>query len=155
MNALKSLPILILLLSGVVLSSCSKEQLEKDTNKIEKYLKKNDLTAEKTDDGIYYIIDVIGAGDHPKITDEVKVHYRGYTLKDDVFDSSYDRGEPSSFPLDRVIEGWQLGIPLFKEGGKGKLFIPSELGYGNNPPPFSGIGVDEVLIFDVELIEIL
>ena len=136
------------------LLSCGKDQLEKDTNKIEKYLEKNDLVAQKTDDGLYYIIDVEGDGDRPTINDEVTVHYQGFTLKDEKFDSSYDRGEPSTFPLDRVIQGWQLGIPLFKEGGKGKLLIPSELGYGKNPPPFSVIGVDEVLIFDVELISV-
>ncbi len=139
---------------AIMFAACSKDQLEKDSKKIEKYLEKNDLSAEKTEDGLYYIIDKDGDGLRPSIEDEVTVHYLGYTLDDDKFDSSYDRGEPSTFPLDRVIVGWQLGIPLFKEGGKGKLLIPSELAYGKNPPPFSVIGVDEVLIFDIELISV-
>lgn len=138
-----------------VLLSCSKDQLEKDSVKIEKYLSDNNLTAQKTADGLYYIVEVVGPGDSCTVEDEVTVHYKGYTLDGDIFDSSYERGEPSTFPLNRVITGWQLGIPLFTEGGKGTLLIPSELAYGKYPPQGSGIKRNEVLIFDVELIEVL
>ena len=137
------------------ISSCSKDRIEKDGKSIEKYLEEKGLTAEVTEDGIYYIMDVVGTGTRPTVNDEVTVHYRGYTLEDEVFDSSYDRNEPATFPLSNVIEGWQLGIPLFKEGGKGTLFIPSSLAYGKNPPYGSGIEKNEVLIFDVELIDVL
>ena len=71
-----------------------------------------------------------------------------------IFDSSILRGEKITFPLANVIRGWQLAIPLLKEGGKGTFLIPSYLAYGTNPPNGSIISKDEVLIFDVELFEI-
>lgn len=147
--------LILIALPVFVLGACSKDRIEKDGKTIEKYLEENGLTAEVTEDGIYYIMEVEGTGTRPTVNDEVTVHYKGYTLDDEVFDSSYDRNEPSTFPLSNVIEGWQLGIPLFKEGGKGTLFIPSSLAYGKNPPYGSGIEKNEVLIFDVELIDVL
>jgi FKBP-type peptidyl-prolyl cis-trans isomerase FkpA len=68
------------------------------------------------------------------------------------FDSSYDRGQPTEFPLNRVIKGWTEGIQLMKVGGKSKFYIPSDLAYGENSPP--GIPSNSVLIFEVELLEI-
>ncbi len=131
-----------------------KEQVEKDRLQIEDYLEDNNLTAEVTDEGLYYIISVPGTGVHPDINSEVTVHYAGYKLNGDIFDSSYDRGEKITFPLANVIRGWQIGIPLFKEGGSGKLIIPSHLAYGSSPPPGSTIGKNEVLVFDIELFEV-
>lgn len=153
MNTLKRYCLFLFIVP--LISSCAKDRLEKDINKIEKYLEKNNLTAEKTEDGLYYIITEEGTGDRPTVDNDVTVHYEGFTLKDEKFDSSYDRNEPATFPLNRVILGWQLGIPLFKEGGSGMLLIPSELAYGSNPPPSDVIGKNEVLIFNVELIEVL
>ncbi|HMT35931.1 MAG TPA: FKBP-type peptidyl-prolyl cis-trans isomerase, partial [Chitinophagaceae bacterium] len=85
---------------------------------------------------------------------KVKVHYKGYKLNGEKFDSSYDRNEPIDFPLSGVIKGWTEGIPMLEEGGKGTLLIPSHLAYGQNGPPGSKIGPNEVLLFDVELIQI-
>jgi FKBP-type peptidyl-prolyl cis-trans isomerase len=118
---------------------------------IQDYLTANDLTAEKTAEGLYYIITKEGTGDRANITSTVTVHYRGYLLDGSVFDSSYDRAEKSTFPLANVIEGWQLGIPKLKEGGSGKLLIPSKLAYGESGRSNSIIGANEPLVFDIEL----
>jgi FKBP-type peptidyl-prolyl cis-trans isomerase len=88
----------------------------------------------------------------PSATDEVRVHYHGTMIDGTVFDSSVDRGEPISFPLDGVIAGWTEGLQLMQVGDKYRFFIPSELAYGANGagpiPPYS------TLIFDVELLGI-
>lgn len=94
-----------------------------------------------------------GTGKQPKATDVVSVHYRGRTIDGKEFDSSYKRGEPTSFPLNRVIKGWTEGLQLLKEGGKAELYIPSDLAYGSRGAG-AVIGPDETLIFEVELIEV-
>ncbi|MEY2925194.1 MAG: hypothetical protein RLZZ337_1744 [Bacteroidota bacterium] len=144
----------LLFFSMIFLLSCGKDQVEVDNTKIADYLAENNLTAEVTDDGLYYIIAKEGTGARPNILSEVTVHYKGYLLNGDIFDSSYDRGKKATFPLANVIEGWQLGIPLFKEGGSGTLIIPSRLAYGENPPRGSFIKKNEVLVFDIELFEV-
>ena len=138
-----------------------KDQLEKSAKQIgiddkllQDYIKKNNLNAQKTPSGIYYVIDKKGNGKHATAADKVKVHYKGYKLNGEKFDSSYDRNEPIDFPLSGVIKGWTEGIPMLEEGGKGTLLIPSHLAYGQNGPPGSKIGPNEVLLFDVELIQI-
>ena len=95
-----------------------------------------------------------GTGASPKATDTVKVNYRGMLLDGTVFDSSYERNEPTSFPLNRVIPAWTEGLQLMKVGGKARLFVPPALGYGETG---SGdqIGPNAVLVFDVELLEIV
>lgn len=136
----------------LVLSSC-KDRAERDEEKILEYLADNNLTAERTAEGVYYILENPGTGTQPtSLGDEVEVHYEGYLLDGSVFDSSYDRGQTATFALWQVIRGWQIGIPLFKEGGKGKLLIPSELGYGAQA--VGDIPKNSVLIFDVELIDV-
>ncbi|HMN33566.1 MAG TPA: FKBP-type peptidyl-prolyl cis-trans isomerase [Chitinophagaceae bacterium] len=137
-----------------------KEQSEKaakqiaiDDGLIKGYIKKNQLNALKTQSGIYYVITQKGNGQHATAADKVKVHYKGYKLNGETFDSSYDRGEPITFPLSGVIKGWTEGIPLFEKGGKGTLLIPSHLAYGANSPS-PNIGPNEVLVFDVELLDI-
>ncbi len=106
-----------------------------------------------TESGLFYEIVTPGSGDKPKPTDTVKVHYTGKLLDGKVFDSSVQRGEPVEFPLNQVIPGWTEGLQLVGKGGKVKLHIPSELGYGaqgsqGTIPPFA------TLVFDVELIDI-
>ena len=128
------------------------DPIQKNIQDIEAYLKSNNLEAQKTESNIYYVVTREGDGTHPTVADEVTVHYKGYFLNGEQFDSSYDRGEPTSFPLGRVVRGWQEGIPLFSKGGAGTLFLPSNLGYGSYPPP--GIPPNSVLIFDVELMKI-
>jgi len=126
------------------------EQLLLDTTAIEEYLVDNNLTAEVTPEGIYYIIDEPGTGGSPNAFSTVIVNYRGYYLDGEVFDPGPGPGNPISFPLANVIPGWTLGIPLFQKGGKGTLLIPSYLGYGTRGQ--GPIGPNTPLLFDVELI---
>ena len=144
------LPFLFL---GIFVGSCNKEkrQAKKDQKEIENYLKDKGLTAQSTASGLYYIIDVAGTGTQPNTSSDVTVKYKGYLTTQYVFDESVSTG--ATFNLSQVIKGWQEGIPLFKEGGKGKLFIPSALGYGDNAK--SNIPANSVLIFDVELLDVL
>lgn len=107
-----------------------------------------------TDSGLQYKVLEEGSGVSPDSSDKVKVDYKGTLIDGTTFDSSYERGEPVSFPLGRVIPGWTEGLQLMKEGAKYKLFIPGELAYGLNPPPRSEIGANETLIFEVELLEV-
>ena len=94
-----------------------------------------------------------GTGASPKATDKVKVHYKGTLMDGFVFDSSIDRGEPVTFPLNGVIPCWTQGLQLMKEGGKARLVCPSDLAYGDEgrPPKIKG---GATLVFDVELISI-
>ena len=106
----------------------------------------------ETESGLQYIIDVEGDGLSPEGADTVEVNYEGRLLDGTVFDSSYERGESVSFPLNRVIEGWSEGMTYIKEGGKIRLFVPYDLGYGmRGAGPIPG---NSVLIFDVELIRV-
>lgn len=103
--------------------------------------------------GLQYKMIEEGEGESPEATDTVTVHYRGTLIDGTVFDSSYDRGQPVSFPLAHVIPGWTEGLQHMKEGSKYELYIPSDLAYG---PGGSGqvIGPNETLIFEVELLDI-
>lgn len=107
-----------------------------------------------TESGLAYKIIEEGKGANPVETDKVKVHYHGTLTSGEVFDSSKDRGQPVTFPLNRVIKGWTEGVQKVKEGGKIRLVIPSELAYGDNgaPPKIPG---GATLVFDVELLEIV
>ena len=106
-----------------------------------------------TESGIQYVVLNASDGDKPVATDTVKVHYKGTFLNGETFDSSYDRGEPAVFPLNRVISGWTEGVQLMSVGSKFKFTIPSDLAYGpnGNPPRIPG---NSVLEFEIELLEI-
>jgi len=104
--------------------------------------------------GLKYKVLKEGAGVSPVATDVVVVHYAGRLENGTEFDSSYKRGQPATFPLNRVIAGWTEGLQLMKPGAKYMLIIPSNLAYGNTPPPGSGISAGDTLIFDVELISV-
>jgi FKBP-type peptidyl-prolyl cis-trans isomerase len=95
-----------------------------------------------------------GTGKNPNPTDKVTVHYTGTLIDGTKFDSSVDRGEPAVFGLNQVIPGWTEGLQLIKEGGKAKLYIPSEIAYGDNPRAGGPIKPGQTLIFEVELIKI-
>ena len=142
--------IAILLMAIVpLMSGCDKEEDfdSKDDQIIRDYIAANNLVAEKTDSGLYYVIDETGGTQHPNINNDVRVAYSGYYTDGEKFD-----GNTATFGLRGVIKGWQEGIHLFGKGGKGKLLIPSRFGYGSNPPP--GIRMNAVLIFDIHLIDI-
>ncbi|MCH5238611.1 MAG: FKBP-type peptidyl-prolyl cis-trans isomerase [Muribaculaceae bacterium] len=106
-----------------------------------------------TESGLQYVVEKEGEGKQPTATSEVTVHYTGKLLDGTVFDSSINRGEPATFPLNRVIPGWTEGLQLMKEGGKYTFFIPSDLAYGPNGIP-NVIPPHSTLIFDVELISV-
>ena len=112
--------------------------------------KKDGVTV--TASGLQYRVITESAGDAPKATDTVKVHYEGRLISGDVFDSSIARGEPVSFPLNGVIPGWSEGVQLMKVGSKFEFTIPSALAYG--PSGTGPIPPNSVLVFDVELLEI-
>ena len=106
-----------------------------------------------TASGLQYLVLEQGAGQqHPEARDTVKVHYHGTLLDGTVFDSSVERGEPIEFGLGQVIKGWTEGLQLMVVGQKIRLFIPSELAYGNRSA--GAIKPGSTLIFDVELLEI-
>lgn len=106
-----------------------------------------------TDSGLQYKILQPGEGDlHPAETDKVKVHYHGTLIDGRVFDSSVERGEPISFGLNQVIHGWTEGVQLMVVGEKRRLFIPSDLAYGQGTAGIITPG--STLIFDVELLAI-
>jgi FKBP-type peptidyl-prolyl cis-trans isomerase len=103
-----------------------------------------------TASGLQYQIVEAGKGKTPSPTDQVSVNYRGTLVDGKEFDSSYSRGEPTSFQLNEVVEGWTEGLQLIKEGGKIKLFVPPTLAYGNSGPM-----ANQTLIFDVELLSVV
>lgn len=152
------LPLAFLLATLAAHSGCKKDTVTENPSvdaanlaDIRAYIKKNNLKADSTTTGLYYVVEKIGQLDYPTANSTVTVNYKGYYLDGKVFDSSYDRGQPSTFSLSSVIKGWQEGIPKFKREGKGKLLIPAKLGYGYNT--YNGIPGGSVLIFDIELLD--
>lgn len=106
-----------------------------------------------TDSGLQYEVIEEGDGPKPKPTDTVTVHYTGTLLDGTVFDSSMERGQPATFPLNRVIPGWTEGVQLMSPGAKYKFYIPSDLAYGPQGSPPT-IPPNSTLIFEVELISV-
>ena len=136
----------------ILFTSCIKDEtpvdyLTKNDQDIQAYITTNNLNAQKSASGLYYVIDTPGTGVKPTNTSNVTVAYKGYFLSGKVFDQSSAAG--ISFDLQGVIKGWTEGITYFKEGGSGKLLVPSHLGYGSYNR--NGIPGGSVLIFDVEL----
>jgi FKBP-type peptidyl-prolyl cis-trans isomerase FkpA len=144
---------LFLFFSVFIFLACSNNdadfepQTEED---IIKYIEDNDLSANRTNSGLYYVINNSGSGTRPTSSSNVTVAYKGYFLNGTVFDESDADG--ISFGLNQVISGWTEGIPLFKEGGEGLLLVPSNLGYGANGR--NSIPGGAVLVFDIKLISV-
>jgi len=135
----------------LVAASCSKDVTDygpADKKTIEDYLLANNLTAQSTSSGLYYIIEKTGGANHPDINSVVVASYKGYLTDGTVFDEST---APTTFALNAVIKGWQEGLQLIGVKGKIKLLIPSALGYGSTAK--TNIPANSVLIFDVELVE--
>lgn len=131
-------------------------QKQQEENKIagEKFLEENAKREEVTvlPSGLQYEILKQGDGEKPTATSTVKTHYHGTLINGDVFDSSVDRGQPASFPVNRVIAGWTEALQLMPVGSKWKLYVPYNLAYGESGA--RSIGPYETLIFEVELLEI-
>lgn len=144
---------LILLCPIIMLMiSCKKpvdyDQIDEDL--IQQYITDNSLDAQPTGSGLYYVIDNPGNGSSANINSTVTVAYIGKLTDGTIFDQSSSMG--TTFPLINVIQGWQEGIPLFREGGSGILLIPSSLGYGSQA--VGSIPVNSVLIFEISLIHV-
>ena len=134
--------------------SCSSNDKVKDftqanEQEILDYISTNNLVAQKSDSGLYYIINEEGTGEQPNFNSNVTVTYKGYFTNGTVFDQN-TQGYKTN--LRNVIKGWTEGITYFKEGGNGVLLVPSHLAYG--PDNYSTIPGGSVLIFDVELLSI-
>jgi len=140
------------------LNQLAKAKQEKDNAKYQQegadFLKQNGQREGviTTDSGLQYEVMQTAEGPKPAADDVVKVHYKGTLIDGTQFDSSYDRGQPAVFPLNRVIPGWTEGVQLMPVGSKYKFYIPHELAYGEqgagNIPPYS------TLVFEVELLGI-
>lgn len=139
-----------------------KEQAEKQKNaagknaeEAKKFLEENKGKAgvKTTKSGLQYEVITEGKGEKPKATDRVSVHYTGKLIDGTVFDSSVERGQPATFPLNAVIPGWTEGLQLMPVGSKYKLFVPPELGYGERGAG-PKIGPNALLIFEVELLKV-
>jgi len=136
-------------------AAVKKEQGEKNAAEGKKFLEENKKKegVKTTASGLQYKALKEGTGATPKATDTVKVNYRGTTIDGNEFDSSYKRGEPASFPVNRVIKGWTEGLQLMKVGSKYQFFVPADLAYGERGAG-ADIGPNATLIFDVELLDV-
>jgi FKBP-type peptidyl-prolyl cis-trans isomerase FklB len=114
---------------------------------------KNEKNIKATESGLQYTVLKEGTGPSPKATDTVKVHYRGTLLDGTEFDSSYKRNEPTTFPVNQVIKGWTEALQKMKVGSKWKIFIPSDLAYGDQGQP-PVVPPASVLVFEIELLSI-
>jgi FKBP-type peptidyl-prolyl cis-trans isomerase FkpA len=147
--------LLILAIFSLFFVSCEDKedkQAEIDRQKILDYIAENNIEAQETASGLFYVIDNPGTGEHPTPYSTVVVRYTGYFLDGFVFDTN-EGGQASTLNLQSVIRGWREGIPLFRTGGSGKLLVPSRLAYGANSLHYYGIPNNSVLIFDIRLIE--
>ncbi|MBP6661060.1 MAG: FKBP-type peptidyl-prolyl cis-trans isomerase [Chitinophagales bacterium] len=130
--------------------------LRKNTEAGKKFLEQaaKKSGVKKTASGLLYEVMKEGNGPKPTAESIVKVHYKGTFTNGSTFDSSIERGEPAVFPLNQVIKGWTEGLQLMTIGSKYKFYVPGELGYGAQGQPQGGIGPNQVLVFEVELLSI-
>jgi len=142
--------LLALALSPLILMAADPSQ------RSEEFLKENAKKegVKTLPDGLQYKVEREGSGKSPAASDVVSVHYRGTLVDGTKFDSSYDRGQPTEFPVNRVIKGWTEALQLMKEGSKWTLYIPAKLAYGERGTPGGPIGPNEALIFEVELLKV-
>ena len=126
------------------------DYVAKNEAEIQAYVEENNLTAERSNSGLYYVIEEEGTGTQATASSNVTVAYKGYFLNGSVFDQSDAEG--ITIGLNQVIAGWTEGIAYFKEGGSGILLVPAHLGYGSRD--YNGIPGGSVLIFEVTLLSV-
>lgn len=154
--------ILGVLLSILIFSSCEKESNDDSTSELEQtaiddsiinqYLDLHpNINATKHSSGLYYQIIRSGSGPRPTLASNVTVRYKGYLTSGNVFDQTTS-ADGISFALANLIEGWKIGIPLVKRGGRIKLLVPSKLGYGSRAT--GSIPAHSVLIFEIDLVNV-
>ncbi|QOR40539.1 FKBP-type peptidyl-prolyl cis-trans isomerase [Billgrantia diversa] len=133
----------------------AEEMAEQNLAKGKAFLEENAEREEvtTTDSGLQYEVLESGDGESPGPSSNVEVHYEGTLVDGTVFDSSFERGQPLSFRVDQVIEGWQEALPMMSVGDTWMLFVPPELGYGAQGQ--GPIGPNETLIFRVELLDVV
>jgi peptidylprolyl isomerase len=161
MRNVEKLIIVVLLIAGIVIPACSqKENKSMSTEKKSAAVEQKSPTAAtdkyvKTPSGLSYLDITPGTGTSPALGKQVKVHYTGWLENGTKFDSSLDRGQPFVFPIGagQVIPGWDEGVMSMKVGGKRKLIIPPQLGYGANGAG-GVIPPNATLIFEVELLDV-
>lgn len=159
-DALKNNPTLLTKEQGSMSISNYLQQLKSEKaakNKVdgEKFLQENKSKpgVVALPSGLQYLVIKEGTGAKPTINDKVKTHYHGTLIDGTTFDSSVDRGEPISFPVSGVIKGWTEALQLMPVGSKWRLFIPSDLAYGERQAG-PKIGPGSTLVFEVELLDI-
>lgn len=140
----------MILLGLLILTACGKDQQEIDDEIIRDYLSDNNLEAEYHGSGLYYQIINEGSGIRPDLMSDIKIRYKGYLINGNVFDETAEDGVYEE-KLYNLISGWQIGVPLIKNGGEIILYLPSELGYGEGT--FGIISPNSVLIFEIELLD--
>ncbi|MDL5513420.1 FKBP-type peptidyl-prolyl cis-trans isomerase [Arenibacter sp. M-2] len=126
------------------------DYVAKNEAEIQAYVEENNLTAERSNSGLYYVIEEEGTGTQATASSNVTVAYKGYFRNGSVFDQSDAEG--ITIGLNQVIAGWTEGIAYFKEGGSGILLVPAHLGYGSRD--YNGIPGGSVLIFEVTLLSV-
>lgn len=137
------------------------KQIGIDDKILQDYFAKNNIKPTKTASGLYYVASKMGNGPVAKSGERVRVNYTGKTLEGKVFDSNVDSAFQHVTPFEftvgqgQVIKGWDEGFSIFKKGTKGTLYIPSTLAYGPNSPDPSRIPVNGILVFDVELLDVV
>lgn len=142
-------------------SEAAAKQKDIDDKLLQDYFKANNIKATKTASGLYYTVSKMGTGIVAQPGDKVSVNYTGKTMEGKAFDSNVDpqfqHVTPFEFTVGQgmVIKGWDEGFTIFKKGTKGTLYIPSPLAYGQNSPDPSRIPVNGILIFDVELLDVI
>lgn len=155
--------LLVVFASTLVLFSCGETEQEATVETVEEvapeptkdevmqdYLAEKGWVGKKHESGMYIVVDAPGEGEErPTLDDEVTIFYKGYLLDGFQFDGT--QADPATFPLSQLIQGWQIGIPEFGKGGKGKLIIPSDLAYGDRTN--GDIPGGSTLMFEIELID--
>ncbi len=138
-----------------MLNKAKNEKLDANLKAGESFLEVNKKRSgvTTTDSGLQYEVLTEGSGNKPNATDKVKCHYHGTLIDGTIFDSSVQRGQPATFPLNMVIKGWTEALQLMPVGSKYRLFLHPSLAYGDRQTG-SIIGPNSTLIFDVELLDI-